>query len=111
VLERVQVLLTHPAFSRANPNNVNSLLGIFFRFNPGEFHLPDGSGHAFWAEQVLALDALNPQVAARQARALEHWRAYAPGLQGSMRAALELVAAAPRLSADVREIVGKALGG
>jgi aminopeptidase N len=109
VLERVQVLLTHPAFSRANPNNVNSLLGMFFRFNPAEFHLPDGAGHAFWAEQVLALDGLNPQVAARQARALEHWRAFAPGLQASMRGALELVAAAPRLSPDVREIVGKAL--
>jgi aminopeptidase N len=110
VLERVRLLLTHQSFSRANPNNVHALLGTFFRFNPGEFHLPDGSGHAFWAEQVLALDALNPQVAARQARALEQWRAFAPGLQGSMRQALEQVASAPKLSTDVGEIVSKALG-
>ena len=31
------------------------------------------AGHAFWAEQIVALDAINPQVA-RMARALERWR-------------------------------------
>jgi aminopeptidase N len=57
---------------------------------------------------VIALDALNPQVAARLARSLELWRRYTPALRAKMRAALEQVAAQVK-SRDVREIVEKAL--
>lgn len=109
-LERVRALLGDPAFSLSNPNKVYALLGTFFRANPGEFHAADGSGHAFWAEQVVALDARNPQVAARMARALENWRHFTPALQASIRPQLERVLAAPGLSSDVAEIIGKAVG-
>ncbi|WP_155717047.1 aminopeptidase N C-terminal domain-containing protein, partial [Burkholderia stagnalis] len=68
----------------------------------------DGSGYAFWAEQVLALDAINPQVAARLARSLELWRRFTPALRDRMREALEQVVAGAK-SRDVREIVEKAL--
>jgi aminopeptidase N len=108
-LARVRVLLSDPAFSLSNPNKVYALLGTFFRANPGEFHAADGSGHAFWAEQVIALDARNPQVAARMARALENWRHFTPALQASIRPQLERVLGADGLSPDVAEIVGKAL--
>ena len=108
-LDRVRVLLSDPAFSLANPNKVYALLGTYFRANPGEFHLADGSGYAFWADQVIALDARNPQVAARMARALENWRHYVPALQARIRPQLERVLASPGLSPDVAEIVGKAL--
>jgi len=77
--------------------------------NPVQFHALDGSGYAFWAEQVIALDALNPQVASRLARAMDRWRRYAPALQWQMREALQKVAGQVKLSNDVREIVGKAL--
>ena len=30
---------------------------------PAGFHRADGMGYAFWAERVLELDPLNPQVA------------------------------------------------
>lgn len=109
-LECVRALLGDPAFSLSNPNKVYALLGTFFRANPGEFHAADGSGHAFWAEQVVALDARNPQVAARMARALENWRHFTPALQASIRPQLERVLAAPGLSSDVAEIIGKAVG-
>ena len=108
-LARVRVLLSDPAFSLSNPNKVYALLGTFLRANPGEFHAADGSGHAFWAEQVIALDARNPQVAARMARALENWRRFTPALQASIRPQLERVLGADGLSPDVAEIVGKAL--
>ncbi len=111
VLERVRALMDDAAFSLANPNKVYALLGGFFRANPAEFHAPDGSGHAFWAEQVIALDARNPQVAARMARALENWRRFTPALQASIRPQLERVAAYSGLSAGVSEIVAKALAG
>ena len=110
-LARVRALLADPAFSLSNPNKVYALLGTFFRANPGEFHAADGSGHRLWAEQVIALDARNPQVASRMARALESWRRYTPALQASIRPQLERVLAAEGLSADVAEIIGKALEG
>ncbi|MFO1300032.1 MAG: aminopeptidase N [Burkholderiaceae bacterium] len=109
VLSRVRALLGHPAFSVRNPNRVRALVGSFCNGNLAEFHAADGSGYAFWREQVLAIDAINPQVAARLARALDRWRKFTPERQAAMRAALEQVAAHEPLSADVREIVGKAL--
>lgn len=108
VIEIVRKLMTHPAFTLRNPNRARSLIFSFCSGNPSQFHAADGSGYAFWAEQVIALDALNPQVAARLARSLELWRRYTPALRERMRAALEQVAAQAS-SRDVREIVEKAL--
>jgi aminopeptidase N len=109
VLDRVRALMHHPGYSLANPNKVYALIRSFCTGNPGEFHRADGGGYAFWVEQVLALDALNPKVAAHIARALERWRKFTPALAVPMRKALERVAAHPSLSSDVREVVGKAL--
>ena len=109
VLTRVKMLLRHPAFSLSNPNNVFALILGFCAHNAAEFHRPDGSGYAFWVEQVLALDKLNPTVAARVARALDRWRKYTPDRQRLMQPALKEVAATAHLSRDVREIVTKAL--
>jgi aminopeptidase N len=109
VIEIVRKLMSHPAFTLKNPNRARSLIFSFCAANPAQFHAEDGSGYAFWAEQVIALDALNPQVAARLARALELWRRFTPTLRDGMRAALEKVAAQVK-SRDVREIVEKALG-
>lgn len=108
-LARVKALMADAAFSLSNPNKVYALLGTYFRANPGEFHAADGSGHVFWADQVIALNAKNPQVAARMARALENWRHFVPALQASIRSQLERVLASPDLSPDVAEVVGKAL--
>jgi aminopeptidase N len=109
-LDRVRELMQDSAFSLSNPNKIYALLGTFFRGNPGEFHAEDGSGHAFWADQVCALDARNPQIAARLARALENWRHYTPDLQASIHVQLERVKAQPGLSNGVAEVIDKALG-
>ncbi|HQR76582.1 MAG TPA: aminopeptidase N [Burkholderiaceae bacterium] len=108
VVERVRRLLHHPGFSLANPNNAFALVRSFCMANEAEFHRRGADGYDFWAEQVLALDHINPTVAARVARALDRWRKYTPDRQAAMRRALERVAAG-RLSRDVREIVSKAL--
>jgi aminopeptidase N len=104
-----RALMRHPAFTLRNPNRARSLVAMFCANNPVQFHAPDGSGYAFWAEQVIALDALNPQVASRLARAMDRWRRYAPSLQVQMQAALQQVAGQGKLSNDVREVVSKAL--
>ncbi|CAJ0776246.1 aminopeptidase N [Ralstonia chuxiongensis] len=108
-LATVRALMAHPAFTLRNPNRARSLIFNFCSGNPAQFHAADGSGYAYWAEQVLALDAINPQVSARLARALDRWRKYVPTLRDAMQDALKRVAAHPSLSRDVREIVGKAL--
>ncbi len=109
VLRRVRELLRHPSFSLRNPNRVRALIGSFCHGNAAEFHAADGSGYEFWVEQVLALDAINPQVAARIARAFERWPKYTSERRHAMRSALLLVADQVELSADVREIVDRSL--
>ena len=105
----VRKLMTHAAFTLTNPNRARSLIFSFCNGNPSKFHALDGSGYGFWAEQVIALNAINPQVAARLARSLDRWRQYAPALQGQMQAALQKVAKSKKLSKDVLEVVSKAL--
>jgi len=109
-LADVKRLRDHPAFKLNNPNRARSVIHAFCANNPASFHQPDGSGYAFWADSVLALDAINPQVAARLARALDRWRLFAQPYQDHMKAALERVSACQTLSPDVREVIGKALG-
>jgi aminopeptidase N len=108
-VQAVRELMQHPAFSLKNPNRARSLIFSFCNGNPSQFHATDGSGYAYWAEQVIALNALNPQVAARLARTLDRWRKYDPALQKKMRAALEEVASTKSLSKDVLEVVTKSL--
>jgi aminopeptidase N len=108
-IERVKVLLRHGAYSEKNPNNVNALVLGFCSGNPAEFHRADGSGYAFWIDQVLRLDRINPIVAARVARTLERWRRYTPERSRMMRQALEEVGRHDGISRDVREIVDRAL--
>jgi aminopeptidase N len=105
----VRELMQHPAFTLRNPNRARSLVAAFCFNNPVQFHAPDGSGYAFWAEQVIALDALNPQVASRLSRAMDRWRRYLPSLQAHMKKALTQVSGQGKLSNDVREVVTKAV--
>jgi len=105
----VRELMQHPAFTIKNPNRARSLLFAFCNNNPAQFHAADSSGYLLWAEQVIVLNEINPQVAARLARALDRWRKYAPRLQTVMKAALEKIAATKALSNDVAEVIGKAL--
>ncbi|MDG4474630.1 aminopeptidase N [Thiovibrio frasassiensis] len=109
-LAAVQALMDHPAFQLKNPNKVRALLGSFAAGNPVCFHEVSGRGYAFLAEQILALDPLNPQVAARLAARLGRGARYDAGRQGLMRTQLERIAAIPSLSRDVYEVVSKSLG-
>ncbi|HEX7436393.1 MAG TPA: aminopeptidase N, partial [Caldimonas sp.] len=105
VFGRVQRLLRHPAFNIANPNRARSLIGAFCLGNPAGFHRADGAGYAFWADRVLEIDAINPQLASRTARALDRWARLAEPYKAAARIAIARVAAHPKLSNDTREIV------
>ncbi|MBA2962209.1 MULTISPECIES: aminopeptidase N [Ramlibacter] len=109
ILPAVRQLMHHPDFNIRNPNRARSLIFSYCSANPGAFHRPDAAGYVFWSERVMELDGLNPQVAARLARALDRWRKLAEPMRGAAREAIARVAAKPDLSNDVREVVTRAL--
>ena len=109
VFARVKQLLKHPDFSMKNPNRARSVLGTFALRNPAAFHRSDAAGYVLWADRVLDLDSINPQLAARIARAMDLWTKLAEPCRSAAREAITRVAARPELSADVREIVSHAL--
>jgi len=109
VLPQVKQLLKHPDFHLRNPNRARSVISTFCHANPGAFHRPDAAGYVFWSERVLEIDAFNPQVAARLARALDRWKQLAEPYRTAAREAIARVAAKADLSNDVREVVTRAL--
>jgi aminopeptidase N len=108
-LDTVRRLTRHPAFSLANPNRVRALIGAFAQGNPTQFNRADGAGYEFVADNVLALDAKNPQISARLATAFRTWRTLEAGRRGLAEAALRRIKAAPSLSRDLSDIVERAL--
>ena len=108
-LERVQALMDDPVFTLRNPNRVRALLGAFAHQNLVGFHRADGNGYRFIADQVLAIDAFNPQVAARLVKCFARWRCYDEARREKMENELKRMAASKSLSADVYEIVQRAL--
>jgi aminopeptidase N len=109
VLPRVRQLMQHADFSLRNPNRARSLIFSYCSANPAGFHRADAAGYVFWSEQVLALDAINPQVAARLARAMDRWSRLAEPYRSAAKVAIERVAAKADLSNDVREVISRAL--
>lgn len=109
VFTRFKQLLRHPDFSIRNPNRARSLIATFCAGNPAAFHRSDAAGYVFWADHVIDLDAINPQLAARFARVLDRWSQLAEPYRGAAREAIQRVASKPELSGNVREIVTNAL--
>jgi aminopeptidase N len=105
----VKDLMTHDAFNINNPNKVRALIGVFCNQNPVNFHIKTGEGYKFLAEQVIRLDAINPQIAARLLLPLSKWRRYDDERQKLMRESLEIISARGELSKDVYEVVSKSL--
>jgi aminopeptidase N len=106
----VRALMDAPEFDLRNPNRVRALLGSFAHHNLRGFHQADGAGYRLVADQIVALNALNPQVAARLAAAFTRWRRFAEPQRSHLRAQLERLRDTPALSPDVLEIISKSLG-
>ena len=109
VLGAVRQLMGHPDFNLRNPNRARSVIFSYCSANPGAFHRSDAAGYVFWADRVIELDAINPQVAARLARALDRWKKLAEPYRSAAREAIARVASKAELSNDVREVVTRAL--
>lgn len=106
-LSAVKSLIDHPAFEFKNPNKVRALIGAFCSQNHLGFHDASGAGYEFLAEQVIALDSINPQIAARLLTPLTRWKKYDANRQRLMQAELLRIKSISSLSKDVYEVVEK----
>ncbi|MFT4563337.1 MAG: aminopeptidase N [Gammaproteobacteria bacterium] len=109
ILEEATELMQHPDFDLTNPNRVRAVIGVFCHANHLHFNAADGSGYRFAAEQVMALDPINPQIAARLARAFDRWKKFDVKRQAHARSALEQIKNLPALSKDTFEVVSNTL--
>jgi aminopeptidase N len=107
-LETVKRLTRHPAFNIKNPNKVRALIGAFSS-NAVRFHDRTGAGYAFLADHVVAIDAMNPQIAARLVSAFTLWKRYDEKRGALMKGQLERIRKTPKLSKDAYEVVSKSL--
>ena len=108
-LDHVKQLMQHDAFHMNNPNKVRALIGGFVSGNAYRFHQPGGEGYRFLADQVITLNGLNPQVAARMVSPLIQWRRYDQSRQQIMQTELQRILNQSELSKDVYEVVSKGL--
>ena len=106
-LDTVVDLMQHADFSLSNPNRFRSLIGAF-AVNQRAFHAADGRGYALLSAQILALDPVNPQTAAKMVPPLGRWRRFDESRAALMRAALQRLVV-PGVSKDVFEQASKSL--
>jgi len=104
-INAINQLIEHPAFTLKNPNRARSLISTFAHSGSVIFHQLDGAGYDLIADQLIQLDALNPQVGARLAGALIHWNKMVEPLRSKMQSCIKNVLAEDSLSGDVREIL------
>jgi aminopeptidase N len=109
VFARVKALMQHPDFTLRTPNRARSLLMALCASNPAAFHRADAAGYVFWADRVIEIDGINPQLASRLARAMDHWRRLAEPYRTAAHEAIKRVSSKTDLSDDVREIISRAL--
>lgn len=108
-INHVRALMSHPAYSNRNPNKIRALLGAFALNNPMGFHKPDGQAYILIADEVMALDRMNPQTASRLALSFNRWSHMDEARGTMMREQLQRIQQASNLSPDVYEVVNNAL--
>ena len=104
---QVQALTAHPAFSWTTPNRMRAVVFRFCMGNPAAFH--GEAGYTFWLASLEKLVAMNPDVAARLARALDHWRRHDTALARAMQTAIARALKLKGLPTGVAEVLNKAL--
>ena len=108
-IECMKKLVAHPDFSLENPNRARGLIGTFATQNLSGFHAANGEGYTFFADQILALDKVNPQIAARLLTLMNNWRMFGRAQRVHAKAQLERIATQNSLSVDTQEIVDRSL--
>ena len=99
-------LAADPTFEWRNPNRFRALMGGFAANHAG-FHHASGEGYRFYADWLIRLDPVNPQMAARMSTAFETWPRYDSARREKAQAELARIRALPGLSRDMGEMVAR----
>lgn len=103
-------LTKHALFDMKNPNRFRAVMGAL-AMNQAGFHYAGGAGYKLLTDNLIALDALNPQTTARMCAAYQTWKRYDDSRQGLIRTQLERIAGTENLSRDTSEMVTRILNG
>ncbi|UWR65568.1 aminopeptidase N [Phaeobacter inhibens] len=103
-------LTRHALFDMKNPNRFRAVMGALAGNHAG-FHHASGVGYQLLAENLIALDNLNPQTTARMCAAFQTWKRYDSARQALIRVELERILATEGLSRDTHEMVSRILQG
>jgi aminopeptidase N len=109
ILPRLAMLMEHGQFTFSNPNRVRAVVGSFAFYNVEGFHNQDGSGYKFVADQIVKLNDINPQVAARIITPLIQWQKVDSNRQTLMQNQLARIGDTKGLSKDLYEKISKSL--
>ena len=107
-LKIVKSLTQHKAFDYSNPNKVYALIRSF-GVNHLRFHDKSGEGYNFLADQIIKLDGINPQVAARISRSYDRCKRLDHDRWSLACKALTKINNFSSLSKDTREVISKIL--
>lgn len=109
VATATKALTQHADFTMTNPNRFRAVFGALAGNHAG-FHHESGAGYALLADNLIALDKLNPQTTARMTGAFETWRRYDGARQEMIKTQLRRILATDGLSGDTTEMVTRILG-
>lgn len=108
IIEDIKALIQHPAFNIANPNNVYSLLRNFGG-HITKFYDPTLNAFEFYADKIIEIDKLNPQVAARLCSAFNYVQKLDPFMKEKALTQIKRIVAVPELSKNSRELLQSSL--
>lgn len=106
VLAEVKQAMKDPVFDMTVPNMVRALIGTFA---DNHVHFHTANGYAFMADQVIALDMINPLMASRMGSLFQAYRKLDSKRKPLMKAQLERVLAQKGLSDNTFEVISKTL--
>ena len=109
-LTRIKELMQNDSFSIESPNRVRALVGAFSNSNQIQFHAKSGAGYEFLAEQIIELNTINPQIAARLLVPLSRWRHLDKERQLLVKTCLKNILNTKEISRNVFEITSTMLG-
>ncbi|EBA15179.1 aminopeptidase N [Roseobacter sp. SK209-2-6] len=101
-------LTRHELFTLKNPNRFRAVMGALSGNHAG-FHHESGAGYRLLADNLIALDRLNPQTTARMCTAFQSLKRYDAARQNQIRQELQRIAAQEGLSRDTNEMISRIL--
>jgi aminopeptidase N len=108
-LDQIIKMTKSPLFNNKNPSHNWSLVYRFYVANPERFHDPSGRAYEFIADYIIEMDEINPSGAASLVPAFSNWKQLEPVRQAKMLEQLFRLHDMPKLSDNVKELVGKSV--